>query len=114
MKVRLTFAATLLALVLLSTAACATAEAAKRKPVKGIDVSRFQGRISWNQVGKTEIRFAYLAASRGYGKDCTVVPEECVYDRGATSHAVNLFDIGQKYADVVPTSELMAGLAKLA
>ena len=43
-----------------------------------------------------------------------VVPEECVYDRGATSHAVNLFDIGQKYADVVPTSELMAGLAKLA
>jgi nicotinamidase-related amidase len=43
-----------------------------------------------------------------------VVPEECVYDRGATSHAVNLFDIGQKYADVVPTAELMAGLAKLA
>ena len=85
MKVRLTFAVTLLALVLPAAAACATAEAAKRKPVKGIDVSRFQGRISWNQVGKTEIRFAYLAASRGYGKDCTVVPEECgrdpYYDR---------------------------------
>jgi lysozyme len=58
----------------------AGADGAKRKPVKGIDVSRFQGRIGWNQVGKTKIRFAYLAASRGYGKDCTVVPEECGRD----------------------------------
>ena len=39
-----------------------------------------------------------------------VVPEECVYDRGATSHAVNLFDIGQKYADVVPTADLLRQL----
>jgi nicotinamidase-related amidase len=28
------------------------------------------------------------------------VVEECVYDRGTLSHAVNLFDINQKYADV--------------
>src|SRR3546814_7958045 len=33
------------------------------------------------------------------------VPQECVYDRGATSHAVNLFDIGQKYADVLRSEE---------
>jgi lysozyme len=68
---------TLLALLI---AAVPPGEAAQRKPVKGIDVSRFQGRISWNQVGKTDVRFAFVAASRGYGKDCTVVPEECGRD----------------------------------
>ena len=34
-----------------------------------------------------------------------VVPEDAVYDRGQVSHAVNLFDIANKYADVVPTAE---------
>jgi nicotinamidase-related amidase len=29
------------------------------------------------------------------------VIEDCVYDRGQLSHAVNLFDINQKYADVI-------------
>jgi maleamate amidohydrolase len=38
------------------------------------------------------------------------VPEECVYDRSVTSHAVNLFDIDQKYADVMPVSALLAAL----
>lgn len=38
------------------------------------------------------------------------VPQECVYDRGATSHKVNLFDMGQKYADVLPVAELMTQL----
>jgi lysozyme len=74
-----TLLALALALVLLIGAAIPAA-AAERKPVKGIDVSRFQGKISWNQVGKTDVRFAFIAASRGYGKDCTVVPEECGRD----------------------------------
>jgi len=68
--------ATLLACLLLT----APAVSAPRKPIKGIDVSRFQGRIGWNLVGSTDVRFAYLAASRGYGRDCTVVPEECGRD----------------------------------
>ena len=38
------------------------------------------------------------------------VPQECVYDRSITSHKVNLFDIGQKYADVLPTAQLIAQL----
>lgn len=42
-----------------------------------------------------------------------IVPQECVYDRGATSHAVNLFDMGQKYADVVSTNALLASLSAL-
>jgi maleamate amidohydrolase len=42
------------------------------------------------------------------------VPEECVYDRSATSHAVNLFDMASKYADVLPTAEAMRRLDTLA
>ena len=43
-----------------------------------------------------------------------VVPQECVYDRSATSHAVNLFDIASKYADVAPVAEVMARLGTIA
>lgn len=39
-----------------------------------------------------------------------VVPWDCVYDRGATSHAVNLFDMAEKYADVMPVDEVLATL----
>ncbi|MCC7227798.1 MAG: isochorismatase family protein [Burkholderiaceae bacterium] len=38
------------------------------------------------------------------------VPYDCVYDRGITSHKVNLFDIAQKYADVMPATELITRL----
>src|SRR5579864_1273 len=36
-----------------------------------------------------------------------IVPEECVCDRGLTSHKVTLFDIHMKYGDVVPTAEVL-------
>lgn len=39
-----------------------------------------------------------------------VVPEDAVYDRSQTSHAVNLFDMASKYADVLTTEELAARL----
>jgi len=35
------------------------------------------------------------------------VPEECVYDRSETAHAVNLFDMAYKYADVRPVAEVI-------
>jgi maleamate amidohydrolase len=38
------------------------------------------------------------------------VPQECVYDRSAAAHAVNLFDMAYKYADVRPVADVMAGL----
>jgi maleamate amidohydrolase len=41
------------------------------------------------------------------------VPYECVYDRSITSHKVNLFDLGQKYADVLPVSHLMSRLREV-
>ncbi|ETI70495.1 isochorismatase family protein [Neobacillus vireti] len=42
-----------------------------------------------------------------------IVPEECVFDRSITSHAINLFDMQQKYADVVKTDEVIKELTLL-
>jgi len=42
-----------------------------------------------------------------------VVPSDCVYDRSATSHAVNLFDMASKYADVATSAEVIAQLHEL-
>jgi maleamate amidohydrolase len=39
-----------------------------------------------------------------------LVPYECVYDRSQVSHAVNLFDMSEKYADVMSTDEALAAL----
>ena len=39
-----------------------------------------------------------------------LVPQDAVYDRSATSHAVNFFDMASKYADVMPTKEAIAAL----
>src|SRR6202043_589881 len=36
------------------------------------------------------------------------VVEECTFDRTEVSHAINLFDMNQKYADVVPLAEALA------
>ena len=41
------------------------------------------------------------------------VPHDAVYDRSATSHAVNLFDMASKYADVDSTAGILAALGKL-
>ncbi|UCE30694.1 MAG: isochorismatase family protein [Burkholderiales bacterium] len=47
-----------------------------------------------------------------YNFRCTV-PIECVYDRSRTSHAVNLFDMAAKYADVKSVAEVMAQIRAL-
>jgi hypothetical protein len=39
-----------------------------------------------------------------------VVVEECVFDRHQAAHAINLFDMDQKYADGVPVDEAVAYL----
>lgn len=41
------------------------------------------------------------------------VPSDAVYDRSPVVHEVNLFDIGQKYADVSTTAELTERLRAL-
>lgn len=36
-----------------------------------------------------------------------IVVEECVFDRHEAPHAINLFDMNQKYADVLPLAEVL-------
>jgi nicotinamidase-related amidase len=43
-----------------------------------------------------------------------LVAEDAVYDRSRVSHAVNLFDMSEKYADVAPTREVLARLHGIA
>lgn len=40
-----------------------------------------------------------------------LVPYDAVYDRSDTVHKVNLFDMGQKYADVLSTDEIVGLLS---
>jgi maleamate amidohydrolase len=43
-----------------------------------------------------------------------IVPEPCVFDRDEASHAINLYDIDQKYADVIPLEETLEYLRSAA
>jgi lysozyme len=61
--------------------ALAPSPASAVKDVRGVDVSRFQGRIDWEAVGHTRIGFAFVQASRGSGNDCTVAPRRCGPDK---------------------------------
>jgi hypothetical protein len=45
--------------------------------------------------------------SGGCLNDCV---EECVFDRHQATHAINLFDMHQKYADVISLAEATAYL----
>jgi nicotinamidase-related amidase len=38
----------------------------------------------------------------------TIIPEECCFDRFLSSHAINLFDLNTKYADILPSSDVLA------
>ena len=42
-----------------------------------------------------------------------LVPEECVFDRHEAPHAINLFDLDQKYAKVLPVGEVLHYLARI-
>jgi nicotinamidase-related amidase len=41
------------------------------------------------------------------------VVEDCCFDRGETPHRLNLFDLDSKYADVVPSQEVIAYFERL-
>jgi maleamate amidohydrolase len=41
------------------------------------------------------------------------VVEECTFDRGQASHAINLFDMNAKYADVINTDEAVSYLKQM-
>jgi maleamate amidohydrolase len=48
-----------------------------------------------------------------YGYKVAVV-EDCLFDRGEASHAMNIFDMQQKYADVISIDDAVAQLRTLA
>jgi maleamate amidohydrolase len=43
-----------------------------------------------------------------------IIPEECVFDRDEAPHAISLFDLDQKYADVMPLDEVVGYLGRVA
>lgn len=43
-----------------------------------------------------------------------LIPEPCVFDRDEASHAINLYDMDQKYADVISVEEVLAYLEQTA
>ena len=55
---------------------------------------------------------ATVADAFSYGFHVIVV-EDGVFDRGEVSHAINLFDMDQKYADVMPSATVLAYLETL-
>jgi maleamate amidohydrolase len=55
---------------------------------------------------------ATCVEGRSYRFKMTVV-EECVFDRHETAHAMNLFDMHQKYADVLGVDEVVAHLQSI-
>jgi len=55
---------------------------------------------------------ATVADAFSYGFNVVVV-EDGVFDRGEVSHAVNLFDMDQKYADVMPSEDVIGYMEKL-
>ena len=57
--------------------------------------------------------FGTLDFSQPATRIAALVPHDAVYDRSATSHAVNLFDMASKYADVGTTAEIIEKLRPL-
>ncbi len=43
-----------------------------------------------------------------------LIPEECVFDRHEATHAINLFDMEQKYAHVQPVGDVLAYIERIA
>jgi maleamate amidohydrolase len=44
----------------------------------------------------------------------TIVARDCVGDRAMGPHEANLFDMGQKYADLMDRDDIIAEISRLA
>ena len=74
--------------------------------VKGVDTAIVAGCTTSGCVRAT------VVDAMGYGFR-PVVPRECVGDRAEGPHVANLFDIDQKYGDVMPLAEVLDALDRL-
>lgn len=66
---------------------------------RGVDTLLVTGNSTSGCVRGTVVDAAYLRFR-------TIVVEDCVYDRTEASHAMSLFDMSQKYADVLSLAEV--------
>ncbi len=73
---------------------------------KGVDTAIVTGCTTSGCVRAT------VVDAMGYGYR-PMVPRECVGDRAQGPHDANLFDMDQKYADVMPLAELLTELDRL-
>ena len=65
----------------------------KKYPVRGVDVSHYQGTVDWEQIAKQGIRFAFLKATEGSGTgdDCFVQNWENARRAGLAVGAYHFF-----------------------
>ena len=60
---------------------------------KGIDVSKFQGKIDWQKVAQDGVSFAFVRAGfRGYGEKGTLMTDDCAEDnlKGANAAGIKV------------------------
>jgi maleamate amidohydrolase len=74
--------------------------------MKGVDTAIVTGCTTSGCVRATVVD----AMGHGYRP---MVPRECVGDRALGPHEANLFDMDQKYADVMPLATMMSELERL-
>ena len=74
--------------------------------MKGVDTAIVTGCTTSGCVRATVVD----AMGQGYRP---MVPRECVGDRALGPHEANLFDMDQKYADVMPLTDVLAELDRL-
>lgn len=74
---------------------------------RGVDTTIVTGCTTSGCVRATVVD----AVSYGFAP---IVPRECVGDRADGPHEANLFDIDQKYADVMPLNDVLAELSTIA
>ena len=65
-------------------------------------------------LGASASQAAQAALNDCNDNSCKVVVTDCVGDRALDPHRANLFDMGQKYSDLMRSSELRAILEKRA
>lgn len=72
---------------------------------KGIDVSKFQGDIDWEQVAASGVEFAIIRAGyRGYGSTGTLVTDE-YFEHNMEGAAANGIDIGVYFVTQAVTTD---------
>ena len=60
-----------------------------------------------NVINQADVQGLYLDTGAMYRAVTWKGPEETAFDRFEASHAINLFDMNCKYADVIPTAEVL-------